>query len=157
MVQLATICYVDNGSHFLMLHRNKKPNDVHAGKWIGVGGKLEKGESPDECAIREIYEETGLRVKKIDLRGVITFPDFTPDKDWYTYVFKVTDFEGEVLDCDEGTLEWVPYEEVLSKPTWEGDHTFVSWLLEDKPFFSAKFCYEGERLLDSSVTFYESD
>ena len=145
MVKLATICYVDNGKEFLLLHRNKKPNDVHAGKWIGVGGKLEKGETPQECAAREILEETGLRV---------TFPDFTPDNDWYTYVFKVTEFEGDLIDCDEGTLEWVSYEEILSKPTWEGDHTFLSWILEDKPFFSAKFSYKGEKLVESHVDFY---
>ena len=87
MPQLATICYIDNGKEFLMLHRNKKPNDVHEGKWIGVGGKLERGETPQECAAREIFEETGLRAKPV-LKGIITFPEFTPDLDWYTYVFK---------------------------------------------------------------------
>ena len=155
MVKLATICYIDNGKEFLMLHRNKKPNDVHDGKWIGVGGKLEKGETPQECAVREIFEETGLRVKKPILKGIITFPEFTLNHDWYTYVFKVTEFEGELIDCDEGTLEWVPYEQVLSRPTWEGDHIFVSWLLENKPFFSAKFSYKGETLVESHVDFYE--
>lgn len=154
MVKLATICYVDNGKEFLLLHRNKKLNDVHAGKWIGVGGKLEKGETPQECAVREILEETGLRVNKPVLKGIITFPDFTPDNDWYTYVFKVTEFEGDLIDCDEGTLEWVSYEEILSKPTWEGDHTFLSWILEDKPFFSAKFSYKGEKLVESHVDYY---
>ena len=154
MPQLATICYIDNGKELLMLHRNKKPNDVHAGKWIGVGGKLERGETPQECAAREILEETGLKAKPV-LKGVITFPEFTLDLDWYTYVFKVTEFEGDLIDCNEGTLEWVPYDEVLSKPTWEGDHTFVEWLLEDKPFFSAKFVYDGDKLLDTQVDFYE--
>ena len=154
MVQLATICYIDNGREFLMLHRNKKPNDVHAGKWIGVGGKLERGETPQECAAREILEETGLKAKPV-LKGVITFPEFTPNLDCYTQVFKVTEFEGELIDCNEGTLEWVPYDQVLSKPTWEGDHTFVEWLLEDKPFFSAKFVYDGDKLLDTQVDFYE--
>ena len=154
MPQLATICYIDNGKELLMLHRNKKPNDVHEGKWIGVGGKLERGETPQECAAREILEETGLKAKPV-LKGVITFPEFTTDLDWYTYVFKVTEFEGELIDCNEGALEWVPYDEVLSKPTWEGDHTFVEWLLEDKPFFSAKFVYDGDKLLDTQVDFYE--
>lgn len=155
MVKLATICYIDNGKEILLLHRNKKLNDIHAGKWIGVGGKLEKGETPQECAVREIFEETGLQVNKPLLKGIITFPDFTPHHDWYTYVFKVTEFTGELIDCDEGTLEWVPYEQVLSRPTWEGDHTFVSWLLENKPFFSAKFSYKGETLVESHVDFYE--
>ena len=154
MPQLATICYIDNGKELLMLHRNKKPNDVHEGKWIGVGGKLERGETPQECAAREILEETGLKAKPV-LKGVITFPEFTPDLDQYTYVFKVTEFEGDLIDCNEGTLEWVPYDEVLSKPTWEGDHTFVEWLLEDKPFFSAKFVYDGDKLMDTQVDFYE--
>lgn len=153
MVKLATICYLDNGKELLLLHRNKKKQDVHAGKWIGVGGKLEAGETPQECAVREIFEETGLRANPI-LKGIITFPEFTPDHDWYTYVFTATEFEGELSECDEGTLEWVPYEEVLSKPTWEGDRTFLSWLLENKPFFSAKFSYEGDRLVDSHVDFY---
>lgn len=155
MVKLATICYIDNGKEWLLLHRNKKPNDVHAGKWIGVGGKLEAGETPDECAIREIREETGLTVKSLSLKGIITFPDFTPDNDWYTYVFKVTAFEGELIECDEGTLEWVPYDDILNRPTWEGDYTFMKWILEDKPFFSAKFSYQDERLIDSQVNFYE--
>ena len=154
MPQLATICYIDNGEAFLMLHRNKKPNDVHEGKWIGVGGKLERGETPQECAAREILEETGLVAKPV-LKGIITFPEFTPDLDGYTYVFKVTEFEGELIECNEGTLEWVPYDQVLSKPTWEGDHTFVEWLLEDKPFFSAMFRYDGDHLLETHVDFYE--
>ena len=154
MPQLATICYIDNGKEFLMLHRNKKPNDIHEGKWIGVGGKLERGETPQECAAREIFEETGLRAKPV-LKGIITLPEFTPDLDWYTYVFKVTEFEGDLIECNEGTLEWVPYDQVLSKPTWEGDHTFVEWLLEDKPFFSAMFRYDGDCLLETHVDFYE--
>ena len=155
MVKLATICYVDNGKDWLMLHRNKKVNDVHAGKWIGVGGKLEPGETPEDCAIREVKEETGLTVKKLELKGIITFPEFTPDNDWYTYVFKVTDFEGDLIDCQEGTLEWVPYAEIPQKPTWQGDYTFMKWLLDNKPFFSAKFSYKGDQLLDSSVRFYD--
>ena len=158
MVQLATICCIDNGREFLMLHRNKKPNDVHAGKWIGVGGKLERGETPQECAAREILEETGLKAKPV-LKGIITFPEFTPNLDWYTYVFKVTGFEGELISDEEsreGTLEWVPYDEVLSKPTWEGDYEIFKWILEDRPFFSAKFSYDrNQNLVDKTVTFYD--
>ena len=154
MPQLATICYIDNGKELLMLHRNKKPNDVHAGKWIGVGGKLERGETPQECAAREILEETGLKAKPV-LKGVITFPEFTPNHDWYTYVFRARHFEGQVIDCNEGTLEWVPYDQVLSRPSWEGDHIFLSWILEQKPFFSAKFSYsQDNRLLNHDVIFY---
>ncbi len=140
------------------MHRNKKENDVHEGKWISVGGKLEAGESPEECAVREIFEETHLKVKQMDFKGVITFPNFTPGHDWYTYVFKVTAFEGELISDDEsheGTLEWVPYSKVLEKPTWEGDYQMFKWILEDVPFFSAKFTYQENRLIDQKVTFYQ--
>lgn len=155
MVQLGTICYIDNGKELLLLHRNKKEHDVHRGKWISVGGKIESGESPEECAIREIKEETGLDVHRLKMVGVITFPEFTPQHDWYTYVFRVTEFSGEIQECDEGTLEWVPYEDVLTKPTWQGDRMFLKWILEQKPFFSAKFSYQEETLVDYSVCFYD--
>lgn len=154
MPKLATICYVDNGKELLLLHRNKKPNDVHQGKWIGVGGKMEQGETPEECAIREIKEETGLDVVNPRLRGIITFPEFTPDQDWYTYVFHAKEFSGQVKDCDEGTLEWVAYDQVELKPTWQGDMVFVNWILEDAPFFSAKFTYSDKHLIDQAVVFY---
>lgn len=154
-MKLATICYIDNGKELLLMHRNKKPNDVHQGKWISVGGKLEKGESPEECAIREVYEETGLRVEAMDFKGMITFPEFTPGNDWYTYVFKVTAFSGNLLDdCAEGSLEWVPYDQVLDKPTWEGDYEMFKWILEDVPFFSAKFTYRDGKLAEKNVLFY---
>ncbi|WP_438831339.1 NUDIX hydrolase [Streptococcus pluranimalium] len=158
MTKLATICYIDNGKELLLMHRNKKENDVHEGKWISVGGKLEAGESPEECAVREIFEETHLKVKQMDFKGMITFPNFTPGHDWYTYVFKVTAFEGELISDDEsreGTLEWVPYSKVLEKPTWEGDYQMFKWILEDVPFFSAKFTYQENRLIDQKVTFYQ--
>lgn len=156
MPKLATICYVDNGKEFLLLHRNKKPNDVHAGKWIGVGGKFEAGESPEECAKREILEETGLMATDLQLKGVITFPEFTPENDWYTYVFRVTGFEGQVRsDCPEGDLDWVPYEEVLHKPTWEGDLIFLKWILDQEPFFSAKFTYKDNEYQGHEVIFYD--
>lgn len=153
---LATICYIDRGDSLLLMHRNKKPNDVHEGKWISVGGKLEKGETPEECARREILEETGLTVTQMAFKGMITFPNFTPDTDWYTYVFKITGFEGELVeDCSEGTLEWVPYDQVLEKPTWEGDYELFKWILDDAPFFSAKFTYDNQNLVEKSVVFYD--
>ena len=158
MIKLASICYFDNGRELLLMLRYKKPNDVHEGKWISVGGKLEKGESPDECARREIFEETHLIVKQMDFKGIITFPDITPGHDWYTYVFKVRDFEGRLIsdkDSREGTLEWVPYNQVLTKPTWEGDYEIFKWILDDAPFFSAKFVYQEQKLFDNHVIFYE--
>lgn len=157
MTKLATICYIDNGKELLLMHRNKKANDVHEGKWISVGGKLESGESPEECAIREILEETHLQVKEMDLRGIITFPEFTPGHDWYTYVFKVTAFEGQLISDEEsreGTLAWVPYADVLKKTTWEGDYELFKWILDDVPFFSAKFVYKENVLVSKNVKFY---
>lgn len=157
MTKLATICYIDNGKELLLMHRNKKQNDVHEGKWISVGGKLEPGESPEECAIREIFEETHLTVTKMELRGIVTFPNFTPEDDWYTYVFKITEFEGDLIsdeDSREGTLEWVSYDEVLSKPTWQGDYEMFKWILEDVSFFSAKFTYKDKKLIEKKVKFY---
>ena len=121
--------------------------------------KREAGETPDECARREILEETHFTVTEMDFKGMITFPEFTPGHDWYTYVFKVTGFEGELISDEEsreGTLEWVPYDEVLSKPTWEGDYEIFKWILEDRPFFSAKFSYDrNQNLVDKTVTFYD--
>lgn len=157
MVKLATICYIDNGEALLLMHRNKKPDDVHEGKWISVGGKLEAGESPEDCAKREILEETGLVVTEMRLAGIITFPEFTPENDWYTYVFKVTGFGGQLVeDCVEGTLEWVPYDQVLSKPTWEGDYEMFKWVIENRPFFSAKLTYdEHQSLVGKDVIFYD--
>ncbi|MGX7108986.1 NUDIX hydrolase [Facklamia miroungae] len=159
MQQLSTICYLDNGKQLLLLHRNKRKDDIHEGKWVSVGGKFEPGESPKECAIREIYEETGLKAKSLIPLGFITFPDFTKDqRDWYSFVYRVTDFEGEVLkDCDEGTLEWVDYDKVLDKPTWEGDYLFLQWILDDRPFFWASFSYDEKgTLIDQKVEFMEN-
>ncbi len=155
-MKLSTICYVDNGSQFLLLHRNKKENDIHEGKWVSVGGKFEAGETPEACAIREIKEETGLTATKLALKGFITFPNFTQDgQDWYSFVYRVTEFEGELIaECDEGTLEWVDYDQVMNKPTWEGDYTFLQWIMDDKPYFSAQFSYTDDKLTDESVTFY---
>lgn len=146
MQQLSTICYIDNGSQFLMLYRNKKDQDVHEGKWVSVGGKFEAGESPQDCAKREILEETGLVAKTLVPLGFITFPDFTHDgRDWYSFVYKVTEFEGEVIkDCEEGRLEWVDYDKILDLPTWEGDYIFLKWILDNKPFFFAEFDYDAE-------------
>lgn len=158
MQQLSTICYIDNGSQLLLLHRNKRTHDIHQGKWVSVGGKFEAGESPQECAIREIYEETGLRAKTLIPLGFITFPDFTHDqRDWYSFVYRVTDYEGELIeDCDEGSLEWVNYDQVLAKPTWEGDRIFLDWILSNQPFFFASFKYDLHgKLVDHTVEFMQ--
>lgn len=153
---LSTICYIDNGHQFLLLKRNKKVNDIHQGKYVGVGGKFEVGETPEQCAIREIFEETGLVAKKLELCGFITFPDFTQDgRDWYSFVYRVTEFEGQLLeDSPEGTLEWVDYDQVKLKPSWEGDAIFIQWVLERSPYFSACFTYKNNEFIGYDVTFY---
>jgi 8-oxo-dGTP diphosphatase len=138
----------------LLLHRNKKENDMHEGKWIGLGGKIEAGESPDECILREFKEESGLELKQLKMRGTITFPKFDGFDDWYVFIFSATDFSGDLIACNEGQLEWVPLDEVMDKPTWDGDRVFLRWLLEDKPFFSGKFHYNSEGFMDYQVNFY---
>lgn len=159
MTKLSTICYIDNGSQFLLLFRNKKENDYHQGKYISVGGKFEAGESPEECAKREIKEETGLEALKLDLQGFISFPNFQHDgEDWYSFVYRVTDYTGKLnYDSDEGQLIWVDYDKVMDMPTWEGDYIYLKWVLDPTiPYFSAKFNYNQEgQLIDYSVTFKE--
>ena len=152
-MKLATLCYLQSEGQTLMLHRTKKENDMHAGKWNGLGGKLELGETPEECATREVQEEAGLIVKNPTLRGVITFPGFSNDEDWYVFLFVITEFEGELIDSAEGHLKWIPNDEVLDLPLWEGDRIFIPWL-ERPEFFSAKFTYHDGRLRDHEVIFY---
>lgn len=154
---LATMCYIETPDYFLMLKRNKKENDVHKGFIISVGGKIEDGESPEECVIREVKEETNLDIKNPKLRGIITFPKFDTKNDWYTYVFTCKDFSGQLIkDCPEGDLIWVKKEDILNKNivTWEGDYLFLRWLIENKPFFSAKFIYDNKQFIDYSVQFH---
>jgi 8-oxo-dGTP diphosphatase len=152
-MKLATLCYVRKDGKTLMVHRNKKPNDMHMGKWNGLGGKLEPGESPEACCIREMYEETGLRVQNPIFKGMITFPAFDTIDDWYTFLFVIHDFEGELIDSPEGRLEWVDDEHLLELNLWEGDRVFLPWL--DRPgFFSARFVYEDYQFASYEVTFY---
>jgi 8-oxo-dGTP diphosphatase len=152
-MKFATLCYIRRAGQTLMLHRNKKKNDMHEGKWNGLGGKLESGETPEECAIREVWEESGLRVREPQLKGIITFPGFAGDDDWYTFLFVIEDFDGELIDSPEGELAWIPDDELHTLPLWAGDHIFLEWL--DMPgFFSGRFVYEGERLVEHGVHWY---
>ena len=140
-----TLCYIERDGRYLMLHRTKKENDENAGKWIGVGGKLEEGESPEDCAAREIAEETGLRPRRLEFRGIVTFVS----DQWgteYMYLFTCRDFDGVVGDCDEGDLRWIPIDKVEALPSWEGDKIFLRFLRERREFFSLKLCYHGEKL-----------
>ncbi len=150
---LATLCYVKRDGCTLMLHRNKKANDIHKGKWNGLGGKFEAGETPEECVIREVYEESGLAIREPKMCGLLLFPKFKGN-DWYVFVFTATDFSGELIDSPEGRLEWIPDENVLELPLWESDHIFMPWI-QEKKFFSAKFEYEGDMMRGYDVVFHE--
>ena len=139
-----TLCYLSVGGRTLMLHRVKKKNDVNHDKWIGIGGKLEHGESPEECMLREFGEETGLTPTGWRYRGLVTFVS----QDWceYMHLFTATGCEGTLRECDEGTLEWVPDGRVERLPIWAGDRVFLRLLRERETFFSLKLVYDGERL-----------
>ena len=154
-MKLATLCYVTdkNKNATLMIHRVKKQNDYHEGKWNGLGGKFDPGESPEECAIREIEEESGLKVKSVTMKGFITFPLFDGKEDWYVFLFTANEFEGKLIDSPEGHLEWIPNEKLIQINLWEGDKFFIPWLFEDR-FFSAKFNYDAGKFVDYTVNFY---
>ena len=152
-MKLATLLYVQKDDKTLMLYRNKRETDYHKGKWNGLGGKFELGETPEECAIRELKEESGLIAKKIVLKGHITFPMFDGKDDWYVFVFTIPEFEGELIDCNEGHLEWIPNDKLTKLNLWEGDKHFIDWLFQDK-FFSSKFNYVNGKFIDYSVEFY---
>jgi len=153
MVILATLCYVKRDGQTLMVYRNKKPNDMHEGKWNGLGGKFEAGETPEECVRREVQEETGLVIQNPYLHGLLMFPKFKGD-DWYVFVFTATEFDGELLESSpEGRLEWIDDEQLMSLDLWRSDHIFMPWIRESK-FFSAKFIYEGDTMRDYEVIFH---
>lgn len=149
----SSLVYLEKDGKYLMLHRVKKENDLNKDKWLGVGGKFEFGESPEECAIRETLEETGLCISKINYRGIVTFVygDITE----YMHLFTSTSFSGKIKECDEGTLEWVDKKEVCNLPIWEGDKVFFRLIeKDDTPFFSLKLKYEGDTLIQSITNTY---
>jgi 8-oxo-dGTP diphosphatase len=154
-MKLATLCYVVDKRHnkTLMLHRIKKKNDIHEGKWNGLGGKFEDNETPEECIIREVKEESGLSISSPKLHGFITFPLFDGIHDWYIFVFTADKFKGELIDSNEGQLEWIPSDKVTDLNLWDGDVIFLEWLNKDK-FFSAKFVYEKGLFKNYTVNFY---
>ena len=148
MAILSTLCYIEQGENWLMLHRTKKKNDINSGKWIGVGGKFEEGESPEECLLREIAEETGIVPTSYTFRGIVTFvSDCAPNE--YMHLFTATCPQNVRLrECDEGELAWVPRSEVLQRPLWPGDRIFLQLLQQREiPFFSLKLCYCGEKVV----------
>jgi 8-oxo-dGTP diphosphatase len=152
-MKLATLCYIKKNGRTLMLHRVKKKDDVHEGKWNGLGGKFEAGESPEDCVIREVLEESGLKIKSPALKGVLTFPGFARDEDWYVFVYTASRFTGRLIDSPEGNLEWVPDRNLLKLNLWEGDRVFLP-LLKRRGHFSGKFHYKAGRLTKYSVEKY---
>ena len=140
-----------------MLHRNKKAGDINEGKWVGLGGKFETDESPEQCLVREVHEEAGVTVRDWRLRGVVTFVSVgKPDETLCIFIYTVSDFEGEIdFDaCEEGTLQWVDTDGILNLNLWEGDRLFWGWMLEERGLFSARFVYDGEVLVKHDVSFY---
>ena len=147
-VQMTTLGYIETRESYLMLHRVKKEQDVNEGKWIGIGGKFEYGESPEDCMIREAKEETGLAVTSMKFRGILTFICDKQDPE-YICLYTIDGFSGQLKECDEGELLWVPKDEIFGLNLWEGDRIFFDLLQKDVPFFSLKLCYEGDQLLEA--------
>lgn len=152
---LTTLCYIEQNDCYLMMHRVSKKNDLNAGKWIGVGGHFEENESPEECLIREVKEETGLTLTDYHLRGIITFVS----DEWgceYMHLYTAEAFEG-ILDenCNEGILKWIPKTEIYDLNLWEGDRIFLKLLLETDKFFSLKLEYHGDDLVNAVSKIYE--
>jgi len=146
-MKLTTLCYIKNEGRTLLLHRVKKQNDENEGKWIGVGGKLEAGESPEDCVKREALEESGLTLASPRFRGIITFVSDIYGTE-YMFLFTCDSFSGEIrTDCDEGLLKWVNDRDIRVLPMWEGDRIFLSLLDTDREFFSLKLVYEGDSLI----------
>ena len=150
MSKQTTLCYIEQDGCYLMLHRIKKEQDENRDKWIGIGGKFEEGESPEECVLREAKEETGLTLTDYKYRGIVTFvSDICPCE--YMHMFTADGFEGERKDCDEGVLEWLPKDKLYGLPMWAGDRIFLDLLDRGASFFSLKLVYRGETLVYAAL------
>jgi len=157
MVSLSTLCYIEKDGKYLMLHRTVKKNDVNKDKWIGVGGHFELDESPEECVVREVKEETGYTLTSYKFRGLVTFISGNGVTE-YMSLFTADGFEGEPISCNEGVLEWVAKEEVLKLNIWEGDKVFFKLLNEREEFFSLKLVYDGaDKLVQVALDGQELD
>jgi len=144
-----TLCYCLRGNDVLMLHRTKKGHDINHDKWLGIGGHFEKNETPDECLLREAWEETGLHLTSWQCRGVVTFLPNEPWEGEYMYLFTADGFEGELKECDEGDLQWVSREFVDQLPKWEGDQIFLDLIWQNAPFFLLTLRYDGDTLVEA--------
>lgn len=147
---LTTLCYIEKDDQYLMLHRVSKKNDINKDKWIGVGGHFEPDESPEECLLREVREETGFTLTSYRFRGIVTFISDRWQTE-YMCLYTADGFEGEMTECEEGVLTWVPKSEIENLTIWEGDKIFLKLLAEEAPFFSLKLRYEGEKLVESRL------
>ena len=144
-IELTTLCYIEKDEKYLMLHRVSKKNDINKDKWIGVGGHFEYGESPEDCLLREVLEETGLTLTSYRFRGIVTFiADEHPAE--YMCLFTADGFTGDLAECNEGFLEWVPIKDIPSLNLWQGDKIFLDLLAQNAPFFSLKLRYKGDIL-----------
>lgn len=152
-MKLTTLCYIEKDDSYLMLHRVKKENDENHDKWIGVGGKFEMGESPEECLLREVKEETGLTLMSYHFRGIVTFVSDAWGTE-YMHLFTADEYEGTLRECDEGELVWVKKSEIENLKIWEGDKVFLRLLQEKNDFFSLKLRYEGEKLVETKLEEY---
>lgn len=150
--KLTTLCYIEKNEKYLMLHRVLKKNDINKDKWIGVGGHFEKGESPEDCLLREVKEETGLILTAYQFRGIITFVFSSQGKGTdteYMCLYTADEYEGELISCSEGNLEWVNKKDIFSLDLWEGDKLFFRLLEEGRPFFSLKLVYQDDELREA--------
>ncbi len=146
----STLCYLEQNGQYLMLHRVKKEKDLNHDKWIGIGGKFEDKESPEDCILREFYEETGYRLTRYRYRGIITFvSDCAPTE--YMHLFTASAYTGNPIVCDEGELAWIDKKKLLSLTLWEGDRIFLKLLEEEIPFFSLKLVYQGDHLQQAAL------
>ena len=151
---ITTLCYIENNEQYLMLHRTKKQNDINQGKWIGVGGHVENEESPEECLVREVKEETGLTLTSYRLRGLVSFINSECESELMC-VFTADEYTGNLITCEEGDLQWIAKTQVPDLPTWEGDRVFLELVLSDEQrFFSIKLQYEGDRLVEKKINLY---
>ena len=148
-----TTCYIEKDGKYLMLHRVKKKNDMNKDKWIGVGGKFEEGESPEECLLREVKEETGLVLNSYKLRCIVTYVSNKYETE-QMYVFTSNDFSGELIECNEGNLKWIDKYNILNLNIWEGDKFFIKKMQKDDNFFTLKVEYEGEKLVNYKINDY---
>lgn len=146
MLKYTTLCYIEHDDQYLMLYRNKKKNDINQGKWIGVGGHKEEDETIEECLLREVFEETGLKLHSYQLCGKLHF--YIDDLYEISYLYTSNDYEGKMIDCDEGKLEWVPKNQILQLKLWEGDYLFLQKLLNQDAYFEMKLVYKNDHLVE---------